>query len=146
MEGFRKGDFGWLFLSALALVLRIWGAMKTLTLTHGQTVRGFGFSEHTQQIRVYTVRGYANELGWNPDEAEKHATIQREDLAFTAQTPGIMTSDYAGKSEKIEATRREIGASPILVNGQLVEIEGRVFTVRLMGDQYCDPIKFVYQP
>jgi len=29
MEGFRKGDFGWLFLSALALVLRIWGAMKT---------------------------------------------------------------------------------------------------------------------
>lgn len=120
--------------------------MKTytpLTLVHGQEVRGKGF-QYAQKITVGTITGSALKYGDDPLESIDRAKKFGHPLEpWTNQSPAVMTADYPGKAEEHAAKLAATAASPELENGQLVEIEGCIYKVKLLGQQYSDPIAFV---
>lgn len=113
------------------------------TLSHNQIVRGAGFPDYTNKIKVGTVRGCALEWDNCPKEAESRAKQNGHSMAFTTQDPSIITADYPGKAEELAAKRARIDAAPELQDGQLVEIEGKRYKSRLVGHDYSDPIHFI---
>jgi hypothetical protein len=116
--------------------------MKPTQLTHGQVVRGFGFSPNTNLIQVRTVRGFAADNGEAPETAYANCRKLGHATAWTSQQPSVLTDYYAGKMKELAEERQAIRESVILDDGQLVIIEGETFKVRLAGDQFCDPIHF----
>ncbi len=115
---------------------------SAVRLTYGQAVRGHGFPYYTQRIKVYTVRGYAESYGESGEEAIARAKSNGHTLAFAVQDPCMITSDYAGKAEKLSALDAEIESAPVLCEGDLVEIEGLLYRSRLVGEKYSSPIRF----
>lgn len=131
-------------------------------LHHEQLVRGKGFPIWTQEIRICTLKGYVEDnlrkYGLRLKakmsmkravEIEVQESIKRDaeacrqtEWAWTLQSPAVITADYPGKFEKLEAERAAIAAAPELENGETVEIDGEKYTVTLMGSEYSDPIKF----
>lgn len=114
-----------------------------LTLQHNQTVRGAGFSKYAQRISVGTARGYAAEYNRNQDEAHQRALTNGHSTAWTNQEAACLTADYPGKAEAHAAYLKDIAEAVELQNGQQVEIEGEIFTVRLVGSHVSDPIHFI---
>lgn len=113
------------------------------TLTHNQTIRVAGFTKYAQRITVGTVEGSAAEYGRNPDEAVKRAIETGDELAWTVQAPAVLTADYPGKDAELDAKRAEIEAAPEIADGDQVEIEGRHYRARVLGQHYSDPVAFI---
>lgn len=130
-------------------------------LTHGQIVRGKGFSPYTQMIEVVTLDGFFRHgiflhgAGKNFDElnaqvAEQVAqSIKRDEemhrktqWAWTLQHAACLTADYPGKALALANERAMIAAAPELEDGETVKIDGISYSVKLMGDCYSDPIHF----
>jgi len=116
--------------------------IHAVRLEYGQTVRGNGFPHYTQRIKVYTVRGYAESYGESGEKAIERATRNGHNLAFTVQDPSMICCDYKGKAEKLAALNAEIDSSPVLCEGNIVEIDGLLYKTRLVGEKYSSPIKF----
>jgi hypothetical protein len=114
-----------------------------LTLQHNQTVRGAGFPVYAQRISVGTARGYSAEYNDNQEEAHQRAINNGHPTAWANQDAACLTADYPGKAEAHAAYLKEIADAVELHNGQKVEIEGEVFTVRLVGSHVSDPIHFI---
>ena len=113
------------------------------TLSHNQIVRGAGFPDDTNQIKVSTIAGFHQEMKIDPQEGIARAKKQCHPLAWTNLECGCLTDDYSGKAKELADKRSTIAAAPELENGQLVEIEGRIYKVRLTGCKYSDPIHFI---
>ena len=132
-------------------------------LTHNQLVRGFGFPCYCQKIAICTLEGYFREnlLKYHRNDidtaeklenavlAEVSASVARDEeccratqWAWTLQAPAVLTENYAGKSEAMKAERDAIAAAPALENGEVIDIDGRKYRVRLMGYRFSDPIHF----
>ena len=116
---------------------------QLITLKHGQTVRGAGFSKYAQRISVGTARGYSAEYNENQEEAHQRAISNGHATAWTNQDAACLTADYPGKAEAHAARLKEIAEAVELHNGQKVEIEGEIFAVRLVGSHVSDPIHFI---
>jgi hypothetical protein len=116
--------------------------MKT-TLAHNQIIRVKGFSEYANQITVGTARGYAAEYQEDGEASHQRALANGHETAWANQSAGELTSDYPGKKEALDAKAAAIAAAQEVENGQTVEIDGEIFTVRVMGERYSDPVHFV---
>lgn len=114
-----------------------------ITLKHNQVIRVAGFTRYAQRITVGTVEGYAAEYGENPAEKVKRALNCGHELAWTMQAPAVLTADYPGKDADLNAKRAEIEAAPEIADGDQVEIEGRAYRVRVLGQHYRDPVAFI---
>jgi len=113
------------------------------TLSHNQEVRISGF-KNASRIRIFTIAGYAIQNGENPDDAIARSKEFGHELnPCCLQAASIMTADYVGKKEELDAKDAATAAAPEIENGELVEIEGSQFIVRVLGQQYSDPVKFV---
>ena len=75
-------------------------------LSHGQqiVVPSFRF---TNKIELVTPSGYALEHGDCPKEAEERATKFGHEFLACFKHPSIITADYNGKAERLEAERKE---------------------------------------
>jgi len=113
------------------------------TLSHNQEVRIAGF-KNASKICIFTIAGYAIQNGENLDEAIARAKSFGHDVnPCCLQSSSIITADYAGKKEELEAKNTATAAAPEIANGELVEIEGIQFIARVIGQQYSDPVRFV---
>ena len=113
------------------------------TLSHNQEVRIAGF-KNASQIRIFTIAGYAIQNGENPDEAIARSKGFGHDVnPCCLQSASVLSADYIGKKEELDAKDAATAASPEIANGELVEIEGCQFITRVLGQQYSDPVKFV---
>ena len=118
--------------------------MKTTTiqLIHGQQVVVPSF-KYTNKIELVTPRGYALSHGDCPEEAEARATKFGHEFLFCFQYPSIISTDYSGKAERLETERKEWETAQRIEEGDLVACEGRVYKVKILGERYSDPIKFI---
>ena len=118
--------------------------MKTtiIQLTHGQQVVVPSF-KYTNKIELVTPRGYALSYGDCPEEAEARAIKFDHDFLACFQHPSILTADYNGKAEELDAKHREWEVAQRIEEGDLVACEGRVYKVKILGERYSDPIKFI---
>lgn len=114
-----------------------------MKLTHNQTIRVAGFNKYAQRITVGTIEGHAAKYRQDPAAAVAHAIANGHELAWTTQAPAVLTADYPGKDAELDAKRAEIEAAPEIADGDQVEIEGRAYRVRVLGQQYSDPVAFV---
>jgi acetolactate synthase small subunit len=58
------------------------------------------------------------------------------------QSAGVLTSDYEGKQSYLDAEEAAIAAAVEIEDGQIVEIEGEQFIVKVTGERFSDPVKF----
>lgn len=121
-----------------------------LQLQHGQQVRVKGF-RYAQAIRVFTVRGSVDEYNrtYKPqfpetgDEAIARSIRNGHSInPCCLQDAAVLTDNYRGKQAELDAKAAAKAAAPEITNGETVEIEGQRYTVRVLGEQYSDPVKF----
>jgi hypothetical protein len=116
---------------------------KIVELKHGQEIRIKGFSKYAQRITVGTVRGYAIISGCNPDAEEALCRANQHPEVWTNQEAAMLTEDYPGKAERLNAERAATAAAPEVQEGQTVQIEGRQYLVKVLGEQYANPAAFI---
>ena len=111
-------------------------------LSHGQqiVVPSFRF---TNKIELVTPSGYALEHGDCPKEAEERATKFGHEFLACFKHPSIITADYNGKAERLEAERKEWEEAQRINEGDIVECEGRKYIVKILGENFSDPVKFI---
>ena len=131
------------------------------TLVHDQIIRVAGFPS-LNEVTVSTLEGYVADhnarYGGHADmSVEDHLKLDRKfnretAWAWASQRPGILTGNYPGKWEKLDAEQAAIAAALIVTDGEIVEItagsvaisgeiKSRRFTVQVMGN-YSDPVHF----
>ena len=107
------------------------------TLAHKQEIRVNGFSQYSSRIYVGTTKGYALEYGDKVDDSENGA--------WAMKTGSVITSDFEGKTAMLNAQRQATQSSVQIEDGQIVQIEGNLFTVKVMGERHSDPVHFIQQ-
>lgn len=115
---------------------------KTIKLTHGQQIVIPSF-KYTNKIQLVTPSGYALEEGHCPKEWEARAAKFGHEFLACFQHCSILTADYKGKDEQLQAERKEWEDAQRVEQGDLVECEGRKYTVKILGQQFSDPVKFI---
>lgn len=117
-----------------------------IILNHDQEIRVKGFSVYAGKITVGTVRGYSAKYNSNEasiDEAVRIAKQAGYEMVWALQESPMLTSDYPGKAEELARKAAATAAAPEIADGDLVEIEGATYKVRVMGERFCDPVHFV---
>ena len=115
---------------------------KIIHLSHGQQVVVPSF-KYTNKIELVTPRGYALEHGDNSEEAEARATEFDHDFLAAFKHDSMITADYEGKAADLYAERKEWKKAQRIEQGDLVESEGRRYIVKILGEQFSDPVKFI---
>lgn len=100
------------------------------------------------KVTVGTVEGYALERGDSVeiavarcvDNMEKHKGMGHC-LAWTTRAASVLTDNYAGKDKDVADENKAYDNATVLFEGETVEIEGRNYIVRYLGD-FSDPIAF----
>jgi hypothetical protein len=110
-----------------------------MKLTHNQIVRVKGFSQYANKITIGTARGYDPQ---NAEESHQRCLANGHDTAWAMQSAGVLTSDYEGKQSYLDAEEAAIAAAVEIEDGQIVEIEGEQFIVKVTGERFSDPVKF----
>lgn len=115
----------------------------TTTLTHNQEIRVKGFSNLANKITIGTCRGYAAQYNEDGEASHARALANGHDTAWTNQAASVLTSDYKGKAEELDRAAAERASAVEIEDGQVVEIEGESFRVKVLGERYSDPVKFI---
>ena len=115
---------------------------KIIHLSHGQqiVVPSFKFNN---KIELVTPRGYALEHGDCPEEAEERAAKNNWEFLACFKHCSIISADYEGKAERLEAERKDWEEAQRIEAGDLVKCEGRKYTVKIIGENVSDPVKFI---
>lgn len=117
-----------------------------ITLTNGDQVRLAAW-EHAS-VPVTTVRGYAAEYKENPETTYQRAVERGHNTAWTTFT-GHMLYGNAEEGRRALAERRaKYDKAVVVEDGEQVEIEGEIFTVKVLprnekAPYNSDPIHFV---
>lgn len=140
---------------------------KVLTLTHNQQVRVPAL-RYASKIVILTLSGFyaehrakygnverdfphATEEGLEWLKKAEAMTIEDYDqdqrnkggaLPTSMQSPSVLCADYPGKAERLAKERAEEAAAPVLEDGQVVEIDGKLWTVKVGRVGTCDPVHF----
>lgn len=115
---------------------------KTTQLKHGQQIVVPSF-KYQKKIQLVTPRGFAIKNGDCPEEAEAQAIKFDHEFLACFQHCSIITEDYEGKAEELEAEQKEWEKAQRIEQGDLVECEGRKYKVKINGEQYADPVSFI---
>jgi hypothetical protein len=120
-----------------------------LELTHGCRVylEGWTGIYDDATARVFTVRGYATEIGRDPDALAAQTVQRGQDLASTIATGTTLVGDRALARRMADEQRQHRATAHMLRPGQQVRIEGTTFTVRVprgneTSPRNSDPIHF----
>lgn len=116
--------------------------MAVKQLTHNSQVRVKGF-EFRNKITVGTVGGYAEQYGNSPTRALQRAKASGHEIAWTNREASVLSADYAGKSEDMDRADEAFLASPEIEDGEIVQIDGDKYRVKVMGERFSDPVKFI---
>ena len=123
------------------------------TLKHGDYVKYPGI-KYRPEITVGTIEGYARQYNEDPQEAlDRNAAYIKVNpweagsrpLAWTNKAAGVLVADYAGKEKWLADKAARFEAAVTLENGEVVEIEGRQYTVNVLcrANSVSDPIHFI---
>lgn len=115
----------------------------TTTLSHNQEIRVKGFSRLANKITVGTCRGYAAKYKEDGEASHQRALKNGHDTAWTNQAASVLSDNYKGKAEELDRAAAATAAAPEIEDGQVVEIEGETFRVKVLGERYSDPVKFI---
>ena len=111
-------------------------------LTHNQQIKVETF-KYRPVITVGTQRGFFDsDAEYNRKYGNVYEESTGEDYAWTCKDAACLTADYRGKAEEMRKKQQAYDNAATVVNGEIVIIDGRRFTVRIAGEHYSDPIHF----
>lgn len=117
------------------------------TLTYNQPVRLAAWADDAFAT-VFTVRGYAVANGMNPGDYETMARTNGHALAGSIYSSGALVGDRALAASMLAERRALAAAAVTLTAGQIVQIDGRPYEVRVAAGNdrrypvNSDPIHF----
>ena len=108
------------------------------TLHHNQLcyVAAWGREE---AFSIGTLEGYAAESGSDINKALERAKANGHDIVWSIN-PGKAITNSDGYYDRLRALQ---ASATEIAGGELVSIEGRTYTVKLMGARYSDPVHFL---
>lgn len=106
--------------------------MQTLIANQFVTVAGWD-----RAYQFDTARNYCG-----GDEGHARTVAQGHDTAWTVNTGSSIVSDRAWAARMLADEAAQLQSAAIVSDGEVVEIEGEQFTVRVMGQRFSDPIHF----
>ena len=113
-----------------------------ISLSHNSLIRSVDGAH--RRVHVGTCRGYALSYKGDPEASHQQSLARGEDTAWSSQEAGVLHNGSAEQKAMERAKFDADMASATVINpGMLVEIEGEVFTCRVMGWHYADPVVFV---
>lgn len=116
-------------------------------LTHNQRIRLAAWADDASAT-VFTTRGYAIEHGQDPDKTEARAKHHGHALNGSIYSSGALVGDRATAKRLLDEALAAAAAAATLTPGEVVEIDGRRYTVRVAAGNSgrypvnCDPIHF----
>lgn len=118
------------------------------TLTHNQEIKVTCF-RYASKIQVMTLQGcfqndvirYGEKKTWEAYKEQNKRNGGPE--VWSYQSPAVLTADYAGKAEALAKAAAEMEAAPEIANGDWVRIEGLEYQVKVIGERYSNPVKFI---
>lgn len=110
------------------------------TLSHGQLVYGELWGNF-HSSKVFTIQGYAKETNRSEQEMLDRAIKNNHELVATIN-PGTVLTNSEGYYERENQLRQN---SVPLNEGELIQAEGKIYKVKLVGKNYSDPIHFIPQ-
>lgn len=115
---------------------------KPIKINHGQQVVVPSF-KYQNKIELVTPRGYALDNGDCPEEGEARAKKYGHELLACFKHCPVISADYKGKDEELQAEREEWEKAQRIEEGDLIECEGREYKVRILNERYSNPVKFI---
>lgn len=89
-------------------------------------------------IRIGTLRGFYKDN----EESYRKAMESNHEKAWTVYAGACITADYPGKNEEIERIKKDFETWPLIVNGEVVMIDERLYRAKCNGLNVSDPISF----
>jgi len=114
------------------------------TLYNDEQVRMNEFKFRTQ-VFVGTTKAFI-EKTFAGDEERIKIEIEKakdEKQVWTYRSPSVLTANYPGKEKEMEMKKARYFASVVLENDEVVMVDGKEYRVKLVGEQYSDPIHFI---
>lgn len=115
---------------------------EIIHLSHGQQIVVPSF-KYKNKIELVTPRGYALENGYCPEEAEGRANQNNWEFLACFQHCSVISAEYEGKAEKLAKERKEYEEAQRIEEGDTVECEGRKYIVKVLSENFSDPVKFI---
>jgi len=106
----------------------------TTTLTASQFVTVAGWD------RAYVFDTARNYCGG--DEGHARTVAQGHDTAWTINTGSSIVSDRAWSARMLAEEAEQLAGAVVIADGETVLIEGELFTVKVNGQRFSDPISF----
>lgn len=116
--------------------------MTLVTLTAGSFVTAPGFR---RAFPVGTLAAFTAKTDKTPEglaKARARAEANGHDIAWTVNTGTVLLGDKAAGARRLAEEAAQFEGATFVTDGQLVEIEGERFQVKVMGERYADPIHF----
>jgi len=110
------------------------------TLKHKQQIKTT-MDQYSPVITIGTVVGCAKDRGENIADAVLRCSQNGDDLVFTTKQGTVLQSYY--NDAEIARKRGTYENAPLLIDGEIVEIESMRYRVKYMGIRYCDPVHFI---
>ena len=107
--------------------------MTLITLNAGQFVTAPGFRK---AYAFNTARSYAGEA------SHARAIANGHDTAWTVNPGSALLGDREAAKRMLAKEAEQLAGAVMIENGQVVEIEGERFKVKINGERYSDPIAF----
>lgn len=96
-------------------------------------------------FKVGTLSAFTAKLNRTPEALEAaraKALSLGHDIAWTVNTGTCLVGDKALGARMLAEEAAQFAGATLVTDGQLVEIEGETFKVKVMGERFSDPIHF----
>ena len=125
-----------------------------INLTHRQEVRVKEFEgKCPSKLTVFTNAGYVREnaphgatereILTKIEDSNRRSKESYSPIACIGQACSTISSDYSNKAEAHAAKKAATAAAPEICDGGVVSIDGVLYTTRVIGIGYSDPVHFI---
>lgn len=123
-------------------------------LTHRQEVRVKEFEgKCPSKLTVFTNAGYVREnaphgategeILTEIEDSNHRSKESYSPIACIGQACSTTSSDYSNKAEAHAAKKAATAAAPEICDGEVVSIDGVLYTTLVIGIGYSDPVHFI---
>lgn len=113
-------------------------------LHHNQQIKVKNF-RYQNKIKVSTVQGlFLGLFGKeNIEELKEAESIGYSKKPWTTRSPSMMTGDYPDKNIDLKKLQEAFDNAVEVEDGETVKINQKEYTVKVIGEQYYDPVHFI---
>jgi|ETNvirnome_2_300_1030623.scaffolds.fasta_scaffold01000_10 hypothetical protein len=103
--------------------------------------------KYSPVITIGTVKAFIKKMAKGDlvkeQELIDRCNKRRENAVWSNKHGTCLTADYAGKAEDMEKKREAYKNAILLIDGELVKVDGEIYKVKYTNPRVSDPIHFI---